>query len=185
MNHAARSARVRELAALTSRELSREFLRARTPELDALAGWEFLGENHPAWARLLRIQKFIKGFYSQGGAVWGYNTPVCQNGLDAPWIARPSPDRPRRFGFYRVDRVDPTARDNEYLHALLLDYGRGGNPRFDPTAGLRDYLVQVEPDLFLGKAYYRLGPLAVGTSFFFLQRSRYGSGSSTQRNPSA
>ena len=41
----------------------------------------------------------------------------------------------------------------------LLDYGKGGNPRGDLAAGVRDYLVQLGPDLFLGKAYYALGPL--------------------------
>ena len=75
--------------------------------------------------------------------------------------AKPTDADPKRFGFYRVVPVDATARDNRYLHALLLDYGLGNNPRTDPSAGLRDYLVQVDradPDVFLGKAYYAVGP---------------------------
>ena len=56
---------------------------------------------------------------------------------------------------------------------MLLDYGRGGNARFDPTAGLRDYLVQVaaaNANLYLGKAYYALGSLRLATNFFVLER---------------
>ena len=73
--------------------------------------------------------------------------------------------------------VDPTARDNAYLHALLLDYGRGGDALYDPTRGLRDYLVQVDPaddTIYLGKAYYAVGPARVFTNFFVLERHRTG-----------
>lgn len=160
---------------MNMKQLERVFLRGVTPDLDSLVGWELRGMNTPKWAKLLGIKKFIKGMYRRDGVVYGYNCPVVQNGIDEPWLAKPSDDRPKRFGFYRVERVDPTSRDNEYLHSVLLDYGRGGNNRLDPTNGLRDYLVQVDadnPDLFLGKAYYRLGPLCPPTSFFVLQRHR-------------
>jgi hypothetical protein len=171
------SARYYELSRLGRDELEKVMLRGETPDLDSLAGWEFRGMNHPAWARALGIQKFIKGFFRKGGEVHGYNCPVVQDGVERPWIAKPDDDAPKRFGFYRVAPVDPTARDNAYLHAVLLDYGRGGNRRLDPTRGLRDYLVRVDPgndDLFLGKAYYAVGPLRVATSFFFLERHRAG-----------
>jgi hypothetical protein len=100
-----------------------------------------------------------------------------QNRLDEPWITRPDDARPNRFGFYKVVPVDATARDNKYLHALLLDYGRGGGALYDVTRGLRDYLVQIDPsddDLFLGKAYYAVGPARVFTNFFVLERHRTG-----------
>ena len=169
----------RALARLSPAELERAFVRGVTPDSEALVGWEFRGHNTPPWFRLLGIQKFVKGFYTDGdGGVWGYNSPVVQDGVDRPWRLKPSDDHPRRFGFYRVHPVDAAARDNLYLHALLLDYGKGDNPRLDPTAGLRDYLVQVDrddPDLMLGKAYYALGPLRVPTfSFFVLDRHRRG-----------
>jgi hypothetical protein len=149
-------------------DLEAALLRGATPDLGELVGWEFRGMNTPGWARLAGIKKFIKGFEEREGGVYGYNRPVAQGGLEEPWTAKGD-----RFGFYRVDAVDPTARDNRYLHAVLLDYGLGGNGRFDPTQGLRDYLVQLDPtnpNLFLGKAYYALGPLRVGTSFFVLER---------------
>jgi hypothetical protein len=169
--------RVLALEKLSPAELEEVFLRGSTPALGSLAGWEFRGLNTPPWFRLLGIKKFIKGFYKdEAGLTWGYNCPVEQNRTVGPWIARPDDAAPKRFGFYSVTGVDATARDNRYLHALLLDYGRGKNPRLDPSAGLRDYLVQVDaanPDVLLGKAYYALGPLRVPTaSFFILERHR-------------
>jgi hypothetical protein len=107
----------------------------------------------------------------------GYNCPVVQNVLDGRWHTKPSDTAPKRFGFYEVAPVDPTARDNHYLHSVLLDYGKGGNKAYDPSRGLRDYLVQVDrdnPDLYLGKAYYALGPLRVHSNFFILERFRRG-----------
>lgn len=171
------SARARALEAMSMGELEIVFQRGVMPDLDRLAGWEFRGTNTPGWAKLAGIKKFIKGMYRDGDEVYGYNCPVVQNGLDAPWIAQPDDAAPKRFGFYRVAPTDPTSRDNVYLHSVLLDYGKGGNKPWDPTAGLRDYLVQVDADrddLYLGKAYYRLGPVCVPTSFFILERHRPG-----------
>jgi hypothetical protein len=161
----------------THAELETVFVRGATPDLDRLVGWEFRGINHPGWARVAGIKKFIKGFFRDGNAVRGYNCPVEQNVLDGRWHARPDNAAPKRFGYYRVAPVDPTARDNAYLHAVLLDYGAGGNKPWDPTRGIRDYLVQVDddnPDLYLGKAYYAVGPLRVHSNFFILERHRPG-----------
>ena len=52
----------------------------------------------------------------------GYNCPVEQNVLDGRWHTDA-----KRFGFYEVAPVDATSTDNKYLHAVLLDYGKGGN----------------------------------------------------------
>lgn len=176
------SAAFLDLARSSRRALERALVRGETPDLAALVGWEFRGLNTPPWARLLGIRKFIKGFYGPAQApagpltrLRGYNCAVVQNRDDEPWIARPDPARPDRFGYFHVGAVDPTARDNAYLHAVLLDYGRDGNGNLDPVRGLRDYLVQVDParpDLFLGKAYYALGPARAGVSFFVLERYR-------------
>lgn len=173
------SPRVLELERTPLAGLEQVFLRGVTPDLAGLAGWEFRGLNSPTFFKLLGIKKFVKGFWrDDAGQTWGYNYPVEQNSIEAGWFGLPSVAHPRRFGFYRVDPVDPTARDNQYLHALLLDYGRGKNPRFDASAGLRDYLVQVDadnPDLLLGKAYYALGPARLPTfSFFILERHQPG-----------
>ena len=165
------SARYLELGRRSARELEETFLRGSMPDLDALCGWEFRGMNVGRLPQLARIRKFVKGFERQGpDRVMGYNRPVEQNRITSAWRAGE-----RRFGWYRVAPVDPTARDNTYLHAALLDYGRGENPLWDPSRGLRDYLVQVEPgdrDLYLGKAYYAVGPARLPLSFFVLERLR-------------
>src|SRR4029079_5853380 len=117
------SARYLALARRSLRELNDVFLRGSMPDRDALVGFEFRGMNVGNLPRLARIKKFVKGFERKGGdKVYGYNRPVEQNGDDAPW----HPGE-RRFGWYRVAPVDPTPRDNAYLHAALLDYGRGEN----------------------------------------------------------
>jgi hypothetical protein len=176
------SAAVLDLVHATRRELERALQRGATPDVDALVGWEFRGINctppgEPPIARLAGIQKFIKGmFRAADGRAMGYNTPVVQNVLDGRWHAKPSDEAPRRFGFYEVTAVDSTGRDNHYLHAVLLDYGKGGNARWDLTRGLRDYLVQLadHPDIFLGKAYAAIGPARLPLGFFVLERYRRG-----------
>jgi len=158
------------LEATSRAHLEQLFVDGETPDLDALVGWEFRGINQPTWARTLGIKKFVKGFFRhEDGRVMGYNSPVQQNVLDGRWHTEP-----KRFGFYEVAPVDAIARDNVYLHAVLLDYGKGGNAAYDPTRGLRDYLVGLGPDLYLGKAYYAIGPARIATNFFILERFRRG-----------
>jgi hypothetical protein len=164
------SARFLELARRPRRELEEALLRGHMPELAQLAGWEYRGMNTPRWARAARIRKFVKGFERrEGGQVFGYNRPVVQDRDADPWQVAGAP-----FGWFRVGPVDATDRDNAYLHAALLDYGRGGNRLWDPSRNLRDYLVQVDGSegLYLGKAYYALGPARLGVSFFVLERLR-------------
>ena len=175
------SATALALACAPRSELELAIVRGATPEIDALIGWEFRGINATPpgalpIARLAGIQKFVKGvFAADDGRTLGYNCPVVQNALDGRWQTRPSDTEPKRFGFYSVAPVDATSRDNLYLHALLLDYGKGGNPLWDMSRGLRDYLVQVDaddPDLFLGKAYAAVGPGRVPVGYFILERWR-------------
>ena len=174
------SAAYLEVNRLRWRDLERAFVRGAPPELDELVGWEFRGMNTPFWARIVGIKKFLKGFYRPTGnraEVYGYNRPVIQDRLAQPWRLKPSDELARPFGFYRVAYVDPTSRDNAYLHSVLLDYSRGMNPSYDPSSGLRDYLVRLtpdNPDVYLGKAYYALGNARVPTSFFVLERYRRG-----------
>ena len=162
------------LERMTIAELERTFVRGTTPDLDALVGWEFRGINRLPLralpiAQLAGIKKFVKGFFTaEDGRVIGYNSPVARNTLDGRWHITA-----KRFGFYEVAVVDPTARDNAYLHAVLLDYGKGGNKPWDPTSRLRDYLIQVDagnPDLYLGKAYLAIGPARIASNFFILER---------------
>jgi hypothetical protein len=160
---------------MTWRQLERELLNGATPDVDTLVGWELRGINTRLFglkptARLVGLKKFVKGFYRDpSGTVLGYNKAVRQNVLDGRWHVAP-----KRYGYYEVAAVDPTSRDNFYLHALLLDYGKGDNPPLDPSRVLRDYLVQLDEHLYLGKAYFALGPARVPSNFFILERHRVG-----------
>ena len=170
------SARYLQLGRCTQAELEALMRRGTRPDPQALAGWEYRGRNVAWWAERSPILQFVKGSYRDpAGRVWGYNEPVRQDGGEEPWRALPSEEEPKRFGFYKVMPVDPAGRDNEYLQAVLLDYGRGRNPLWEPARVLRDYLVRVDPDsdeLLLGKAYLALGPARVPTNFFLLERHR-------------
>ena len=176
LSMAGASPRYLRLARARPSTLERIMVGGETPTLAALVGYEYCGYNLAPQLALLGIRKFVKAFFATpAGAVYGCNTPVAQNGLAGPWQARPDEARPRRYAFFQVTPVDPTAHDNAYLHALLLDYGRGGNPLYDPSRCLRDYLarcVRGSDDLLLGKAYLALGPARLAATFFVLERRR-------------
>jgi hypothetical protein len=164
-----------ELTATSNRELEEILRRGTTPSVDALVGYEYRGFNRPARTALLGIRKFTKGFFGVEGEAFGFNTLMKQNGLDAEWIARGDPGHPRRVGFFSVAPVRPGGRDDLYPHALLLNYAAGGNPVYDPSRLLRDYVVRVREDsdeLLLGKAYLALGPTRPAAGFFLLERDR-------------
>lgn len=170
--------RLEDLGRLSDRELLRVFEAGTVPVPEKLAGFEFRGYNPPLFAKIAGIQKFKKGFFWKDGdtsALWGYNIPVMQDGIHAPWSNKHGDTSPRRFGFYRVLPVTPGSKDDKHTNSLLLDYGQGNNPIYDGTGFIRDYLVQVDPDnddLYLGKAYLAVGPLRVPTNFFVLDRLR-------------
>jgi len=168
------SERYRALARTSNAGLEALLRAGKAPAFESLVGSEWCGYNTPPLTKLLGIQKFIKGFFQGPQGVEGYNTPAAQNGIDGPWLAQPSPEAPRRFGFYTVTRVDRAARDNFYPEALLLDYGASQrNQSGGLERALRDYLVQPDagnPDILLGKAYFALGGLRIPSSYFILQR---------------
>lgn len=159
------------------------------PAFDELAGWEFAGLNTGRLPGLAGVRKFMKGFYlgpprahgpkglaqpDRDRPLQGYNIPVRQNGIEAAHEPKPSAQTPKRFGFYRVYRVEPGQPFDRYPNALMLDYGLGGNPALDPSRVLRDYLVQVYPDdptLLLGHAF-AAAPGKPALSFFVLRRER-------------
>lgn len=166
----------RKLAHSSNADLEAVFRAGTQPSPDALAGYEFRGFNTPFFAKLLGIQKFVKGFFKESGAVEGYNIPVQQNGFEGAWLHKPSAEAPKRFGFYNVYPVRKYERDNLYPNALLLNYGASArNPFYRVERVLRDYVVQVDPanaDLLLGKAYLAFGPVRVPSNFFVLERLR-------------
>jgi hypothetical protein len=170
------SATYLDLARRPKRELAALFDAGTPPDVRGLTGFEFRGYNQPRAAALLGIRKFIKAFFLNGhGQPFGCNTPVRQNGLDSEWIARPSPEQPRRYAFFRVEPPDAQATERERRGAALLDYGQGGNPRYDISRILRDYVVRLRPgsdDLLLGKAYFVVAGTRLAHSYFLIERYR-------------
>jgi hypothetical protein len=165
-----------ELCQKSDKELEEIFKAGITPDFKNLLGYEFRGFNVPKITKILGFQKFKKGFFTaagqkpDGNEVMGFNVLIDQK--KDKWCALPSEDKPKRYGFYRVYKVKPSERDNKYPNALLLNYGISRNG-IHPARLLRDYLVQVEPDnpdLYLGRAYFALGPLRLFPSFFVLER---------------
>jgi hypothetical protein len=165
-----------ELATVPKPGLAAVFAAGTPPEVAALTGYEYRGFNQPKATALLGIRTFIKAFYlDRSGRPFGCNTPVARNALDGEWIAKPAPDRPRRYAFFLVEPPDPDASDPERRTAALLDYGRGGNPAHDPSRVLRDYVVRVEPgsdDLLLGKAYVTIAGTRIAHTYFLIERYR-------------
>ncbi len=153
-----------------------------TPAFEELVGWEFDGINRNALSAVIGARRFKKGFYEGPPRsprpepqpfVQGYNVMARQGALSLPPQAKPSEEHPTRYFFYRVHKVVPGSRYDDYPNALLLDYGLGGNSPLFVGAYLRDYLVQVYPDdptLLLGFAYYALGPGRMPLGFFSLAR---------------
>ena len=158
-----------ELADLPRAELARCMRRGRRPDPAALTGWEYVGLNTARWLRTAGADRFVKGF-ADG---YGYNRRVRGGARTAPWLAAGAPE-PEPYAFYRISPVDPTATDNRYLNALLLDYGPCATGRLDPAGILRDYLVAIDDshDLLLGHAFSAAGRLRLPASFFVLERFR-------------
>jgi hypothetical protein len=150
-------------------------------------GWNVLAPTSKPVASLMGIQRFAKGFFVRpdvGSAdaapfIEGYNIKIGRGGLDDPWTAKGG-GALERFAFYRVygpaagaalPPGDPARRAGRYPNALFLDYHEGEpkNGLFTGD-GLRDFVVQLAPDLLLGKAYFTLGPLTVVGGFFVAER---------------
>lgn len=161
------------LVATPPRELRRLMLRGQHPDVAALVGWEHRGTNLPATSALLGLRRFIKGFEPGARGTVGYNKSVAGADLATPWTPRPQRDGRVAFAPFTVSDVDPEARDNRYLHALLLDYGAVPDPEPGIAGHLRDYLVRVEPgadDLLLGQAFLAIGQRRIPVGWFALER---------------
>ena len=93
------SEQFRELA-LASDARREVLMRAATaPAFESFVSFEWCGYKASTLIRLLGLQKFIKGFFRCHEQVEGYNIPVMQNGIDAPWRAKLNPETPKRYTF--------------------------------------------------------------------------------------
>lgn len=131
-----------------------------------MVGLEFRGYNLSGAMTLVGVRKFIKGFVNEAdGGTTGYNRLVGQNGLEGDWVAKS-----KRFGFFAVEAIDGVAGGAASPGGLLLDYGRGGNPAYDPSRLVRDYLVKVEESgVLFGKAFLAVGSRRIAAGCFLLE----------------
>lgn len=161
--------RYEEICRMPARELEALLRAGRPPRAEDLAGREFRGTNTPWFTNLLGIKKFIKGFFNGPDGLEGYNIPVKQNGVSAPWVHKPSDQAPSRFGFY----TSGTATER-YPGTMMLDYGASArNAWWQPERLLRDYMVVVPgTNIVLGKAYLAFGSVYVHVSYFILEELR-------------
>lgn len=176
----------RSLTEAPLRELEKILAEGTAPDPDSLVGWEFRGWNvvlpvvKPV-VSLLGIQRFAKGFYRVGDEYRGYNVDIQKGGVDEPWTGKPSDEAPVRRAFFQVYPPGEGPRTAPHDNALFLRYeGRPKNGLFDGgglygDGGLRDYVVLAaadNPDLLVGKAYYRLPPFNFLGGFFIAERLR-------------
>jgi hypothetical protein len=174
LNRGYASARYRELAGWSNKQLDALWHEADPATVNGMLDWEYIGWNpSPPGIELVKLQKFSKGlFVARSGDVYGYNTPLVQNGLGDPWIAKPDDSDPDRWRFYKVEFGDPLGLGKE---AMILDYARGGNGPFRIYNRLINYIVRLNSgndDLLLGRAMGHLGPLSLRINFFLLERHR-------------
>lgn len=165
----------RKLCTASNAELDQAFAAGVLPDADRLCGDEFYGYNVSRLARALGLTKFKKAFiHREKGRtrVAGYNCKVKPTRLDGPW-ENGGPGGAYQ-GYYDVK---PPAEGRAIAHhpnALYLDYGSDPSNSLLDGSFLRDFVVQVdpaEPDVLLGKAYIKLGPIQLGFSYFVLQRA--------------
>lgn len=141
--------------------------RGELPDPARFGGREHRGLNTAPWMRVAGVDRFVKGFHEGRG----YNRRVPRGRRTDPWLPVQGEDPPS-FAPFTVDPVDPEARHNRYLHALLLDYGALAQS-LDPAGRIRDYLVGVRgTDLLLGHAFVAIGRRELHATFFVLEPFR-------------
>ena len=151
-----------------------------TPEMNALAGWEFKGYRTIELAQVLGGRKFKKGFFlddpSRDASVGisGYTLRTHGNTLGEPWIDKTKKGDLLRHNWFEVYPVSLSELDNKYPNGLLLNYSLSSkNKLLDRCRLQRDYIVQVyrdNADLLLGKSYIAIGSMRQETSFFVMER---------------
>ena len=145
-----------------------ELMRARAAGPNnpkALAGymWHGLALAVPSPLFAL-VGKFGKAFVNDpaAGTIRGWNVRMVQS-RDDRWDPKLFRGRELIYGRYQLE----PAADGPYPGALRIDYGRGQNKPWDPLQVVRDFVVEVEPGLWLGHMYLRVAARLVATPSWF------------------
>ncbi len=163
--------------ALDRRGLARALAAGHPVSPEDLAGHRYVGLSLglPGWVDRLAWKVFEKAFHREPatGRVRGWNVRLAQRS----WAEAPEPltrgGAPRTFGHFTAVSDPGERRPAPVPGAVLLDYGAGGNPWFDPVRRLRDPVVAVHAgsaDLLLGWSWLDLGVGTLGTPSYFLLR---------------
>lgn len=169
-----------DLLTLDQRALRRVLEEGHPIDPRALDDTEYHGTAlaMPAPIAAMTWTKFFKTFRRQplSDHLVGWNCAAIQNALDEPWIRKERGGKLVTYWHYRVVETGDVHMPYNARQGLLIDYGLGGNPPWDPTSYTRDPLVAVNPgsvDLLLGVSFVAIGPLAIHTpTFFSLQRGK-------------
>lgn len=126
----------------------------------------------PGLVDRLLWKTFAKTFHRDpSGRLRGWNVRLEQTGIDGEHIHQTKGGESVTFGHYEVLPAQDYRMPVAARHGLMLDYGRGGNGRLDPTRQVRDPLVALEPgsvDVLLGCTYVDLGLARMRTPSYFL-----------------
>ncbi len=165
----------REIVGLSNAELAGLLASGQPIAAEDLAGASYRGTSLglPKVIERATWTTFRKAFHREAdGTVRGWNVRVDQA---PPHAALVRDGQPWTFGHFEV--VPLRAGESPLPvgeGGALLDYGRGGNPRLDPTSAVRDPIVALDrgsADLLLGWTYVRaLGRSLKTPSFFLLER---------------
>jgi hypothetical protein len=161
----------RKLARSTSRDLERVMRSSSSPDPRALVGYEWRGYNTAIATVLIGNRKFIKVFVAGPRRIEGHNYFAVGTSLDEPWQRRRRDAKGSIVGRYGVI---PTGgfTHGRYARAMLINYGAHAHQNW-VLRSIRDYVVQPDasdPDVLLGKAYFRLGRVAIPAGYFVLAR---------------
>lgn len=166
--------RAADFFALRRDQLAAALAAGHPIEPDALADRTYRGVSLglPGFVDRLAWKTFAKVFCRdrERGLLRGWNLRLEQTGLDGPIVPRRRDGHDFHFGHFHVRPSADFALPRALPHSLVLDYGRGGNPRFDPTRAVRDPIVAVNAgsaELLLGWTFLELGAFRVGTPSYF------------------
>lgn len=142
-------ARLDGLLDLAPYELEALYHQAKTPQLDDVGG--DLRGRMLAWPVLVprpRIQAALRAFAGAATFPWKGKsfTPDPRKGAG---INRVFSDR---FRLFRFDTFIAKSRAGDF-DALQLDYDLAGNPPI--IRSIKDEIREIEPNLWLGQAYYQ------------------------------
>ncbi len=162
--------RFAELAQVPPTELE-ALLRSGLPiDTDTLEGlWHGYSLAMPAPLFKL-FGHFGKTFVREpSGRMRGWNVRMRQG---AGWTPMTFRGKPVTYGHYEVVDEPQDALADQYPNAFLIDYGKGRNRAWDPLGRVRDWVVQVDDGVLLGRMYLALGGRQVPTpSYFALARA--------------